>query len=737
TVWTGTQVSAGNVASLDSGGDTTLRGAVVSGKQVVAEVGTSGQGNLNIESLQDSSTYQSRSDSSGFSLTVPITGSNFSIGGSVGQTKADSDYRSANNQSGIKAGDEGFQVSVTNNTDLKGAVIASSDKAVQENRNALTTGTLTTSDIANRASYEVSSMSLAASVGSSPSTAAGTSEANGNASGTSRSAVSGGAVTITDEAGQQALTGQSATQAVASLSRDTKNANGAIAPIFSKDMVREAEANAKIVAAFGQVASKAVGDYAQEQLAHASVLRGLAAQEPDLAKKAALEQQAQAIDNQWKEGGTARVALHVSVGGLSGGIDGALGAGASALAAPEIAKAIDALDVPENVKQLLGQAAGAAIGATVGGTAGAAAGMNAEANNRQLHPDRKVQVARIVAQKTGQTVNPDDIKSRMLFDGEAAALQKGTYDVLTINGELSQTGACATPAACIAMANTVAGDIGSKGAVFVASPQDSAAVRYQTAIQFLGGNFETWLNAPGNEANKTEFDRRLTGTASGLVNLTDFYHVALSASAQKVAQEAGFASGATGIGVVGQALQNTFNYTAKGREAAILNTCTDCPQSMQDKPNLASLLLDIGLSATIAKDVAVVTARGLAAGATDKALLNELAANGVKFTPQNVIATGRNSSGQVVFLETGNSTAGLQHIIVEHASDFANIGVTEAQIPNAVIQAVTQGKVVGYQGYGTGRPIYEITINGQSQRIAVTVGDNGFIVGANPAGRAK
>lgn len=37
-------------------------------------------------------------------------------------------------------------------------------------------------------------------------------------------------------------------------------------------------------------------------------------------------------------------------------------------------------------------------------------------------------------------------------------------------------------------------------------------------------------------------------------------------------------------------------------------------------------------------------------------------------------------------------------------------------------------------GVQRARPIYEFTLNGQTQRIAIDVGDNGFIVGANPAG---
>ena len=78
-----------------------------------------------------------------------------------------------------------------------------------------------------------------------------------------------------------------------------------------------------------------------------------------------------------------------------------------------------------------------------------------------------------------------------------------------------------------------------------------------------------------------------------------------------------------------------------------------------------------------------------------------------------------------------------QHSVDAHGEDFANIGVSQVKIPDVVMQAATQGKLVGYQGAGTSRPIYEITINGQTQRIAVTTGNNGFIVGANPAGGVK
>lgn len=90
-------------------------------------------------------------------------------------------------------------------------------------------------------------------------------------------------------------------------------------------------------------------------------------------------------------------------------------------------------------------------------------------------------------------------------------------------------------------------------------------------------------------------------------------------------------------------------------------------------------------------------------------------------------------------METGNSKAGLKHLIEEHskAKEFAQMGVSEAQIPEVVMKAVSEGRLVGHQGSGIGRPIYEVSINGKMQRIAVNVSDNGYVVGANPRGSIK
>jgi hypothetical protein len=84
-----------------------------------------------------------------------------------------------------------------------------------------------------------------------------------------------------------------------------------------------------------------------------------------------------------------------------------------------------------------------------------------------------------------------------------------------------------------------------------------------------------------------------------------------------------------------------------------------------------------------------------ASQAPKNGLLNELAQQGVKHTPENVVAIAKDAGGKIVFLEKGSPKAGLQHIVEQHGSQFARQGIAEAQIPEAVMAAVTRGKQVG------------------------------------------
>ncbi|MFT3759169.1 hemagglutinin repeat-containing protein [Thauera sp.] len=62
-----TNTAAGSTVQ-QAGGDTAIRGALAQGERVVPDIG----GHLDIESLQDTSTYDSRQRNAGFSISVPI-----------------------------------------------------------------------------------------------------------------------------------------------------------------------------------------------------------------------------------------------------------------------------------------------------------------------------------------------------------------------------------------------------------------------------------------------------------------------------------------------------------------------------------------------------------------------------------------------------------------------------------------------------------------------------------------
>lgn len=71
-----------------------------------------------------------------------------SVSGGISKDNIHSNYESATDQAGIRAGEEGFDISVKDNTDLKGRVIGSD---ASKDKNTLTTGTLRWEDKENKA----------------------------------------------------------------------------------------------------------------------------------------------------------------------------------------------------------------------------------------------------------------------------------------------------------------------------------------------------------------------------------------------------------------------------------------------------------------------------------------------------------------------------------------------------------------------------------------------------------
>ena len=118
---------------------------------------------------------------------------------------------------------------------------------------------------------------------------------------------------------------------------------------------------------------------------------------------------------------------------------------------------------------------------------------------------------------------------------------------------------------------------------------------------------------------------------------------------------------------------------------------------------------------------------------TKEMLIATLRDAGVKHTPEKIVDIRRTRDGRVIFLEDGSSWAGLQHIVTRHEEDFVRRGIAREDMAQAVMTAAIEGEIVGMQG---NRPVYKISDKGQEQLIAVTVSDNGYIVGANPVSLA-
>ncbi|NVM78453.1 filamentous hemagglutinin [Duganella sp. SG902] len=405
--YTNTHVTAGGNVSVTSGGDTTLKGGVIASDSVVAQVG----GNLNIESLQDSSKFDSKQSSSGFNASLcipPFCYGTSTVGISVGKSNVNGDFLSVLEQSGIKAGDGGFQVTVVGNTDLKGGVLSSSQVAVDQGSNLLMTGSLTSSDLQNKDEYSASGYSLSASVSgklgdqipppekkltddqktaataaSKPGASAGFGSENGSQSSTTVSGISGGLIVITDPT-KQLATGTDAATVLSTINRDltTETADaGALAKGWdAQQLQKEIDAQIAITQEFSKQAPKAIADFAQKQM---DELKKANASEAEIAK--------------WDEGGEYRVALHTISGALTGGIGGAVGAATVAGSAEYLNKLQSMTEAalveqglsPEVAKmfaQGLAETTSLTMGAIVGGVEGGAAALATDTNNRQLHP---------------------------------------------------------------------------------------------------------------------------------------------------------------------------------------------------------------------------------------------------------------------------------------------------------------------------------------------------------------
>lgn len=336
-------IGTGTVA-LNSGGDTNLKGAVVSGNTVIANVG----GDLNIESRPDIATYSEKM--TGGSLSISASG----LSGGLNQSTAKGNYSNVSEQSGILAGEGGYHIAVGGGVDLKGGVIAS--KAEQD-KNALSADHLTYSDIENQSKASSSNIGVGLTASGLPIPYVGQ-PAKEEDRGVAKATLTPGKLTLTNQ-----------TQDVSGLNADLSKANTQV----EKYDIDRLKAKQESAAAFSELMNMAVGEISSRL--------------------------------GFDEGSTEKVAMHAAVGALTAilaGGDagrGALAGGAQELIGAVINKALmDNPNMTQEERNALGQWAAVVVGSIVGGEAGAATALDAETFNRQLH----IKEAQLIASSAAQ-----------------------------------------------------------------------------------------------------------------------------------------------------------------------------------------------------------------------------------------------------------------------------------------------------------------------------------------------
>ncbi|WP_175734538.1 contact-dependent inhibition toxin BcpA [Burkholderia ambifaria] len=509
-------VNAANGVTIISGGDTNIIGSNVNGKQVNADVG----GNLNIASVQDTMSSAAHQSSSGGGFSISQGGGSASFSQSKGD--AVGSYAGVNEQAGIRAGDGGFNINVTGNTDLKGGLIASEADA---SKNTLTTGSLSSSDIRNQSHYDANSSGFSAGVttgdgGMNFGTHGSTSGKNaggaapmlgqsdsGSDTATTKSGVSAGTVTITDLANQK--------QDVASLNRDTTDTNGTVAKLPDMQNLLSNQADMMAAAsAAGEAVSRRIGDYADKMM-----------------KDAAANGDQAGVDA-WKEGGANRALMQGAgaalVTGLAGGnaVGGAAGAAIASIASGklnELSSAIAGSDPTgnANMNQALGNIVANALatgaGAAVGGEAGAFSGYNVDRFNRQLHPEEKT-LAKQLAEKSKGKYTESQIEDQMRIMG------------VSVNGSY-ESGAPAT------IVGTTPTDMGAQWVGAPATADGKMVLTQKTASanpelqSYIVANADS--AAPGQVPSQFRYDQpknsdyhfTLTGPFTRLPNQSDLNYV--------------------------------------------------------------------------------------------------------------------------------------------------------------------------------------------------------------------
>ena len=319
-------LSAGQTVTINTGGDANFLGAVVSGEQIKGKIA----GNLSLASQQDTSTF--RSDQQNTSVSATVGGGAIVFGG-FQKGKVSNDFASVQEQAGMHAGDGGFQLEVAGHTDLQGAVITSSNRAVADQLNSLQTATMAFSDLDNHAESSASAVGLSANLSKGPQRtgapppswqpgagAPSVLGASASAGSTTRSGISGAAITITDQGQQLARSGQSVEATLSGLNQAVRTGQDNGHGLTNNFDAQEFQTGLDVVQAFGQE----VGTFVAIKAAKAEQLKAELAFEKEKPESkrdpAKVDQLSRELDaaKSWAPGGTSRQLVTAFTAAVSG-----------------------------------------------------------------------------------------------------------------------------------------------------------------------------------------------------------------------------------------------------------------------------------------------------------------------------------------------------------------------------------------------------------------------------------
>lgn len=368
------QINVGGTSTFDIGRDVNINGGVINTGSAQGQI----RGDVNIESLQDTYSYNSKQKNAGFSADLDMTGgkgSSLSING--GKTNINADHKAVGQQSGLFTKDGGIDLIVDGKTTLIGGAITTTEAAQRAGRNNyVSKGGITTQDIENTSRYKGDALLVGLSLGNTT----GKPQANMNGLGYGTDSDNQTSITrsgITGIAGNSGITTDNRAEYAGILE------NGFDANRINEELA----AQTQITKEFGKEAPKAVAEFSQNRI---NAIKA----DPSLSVNEKLVAIAK-----WDEGGVYRVAAHTALGALgTGSLEGALTTGGVAAAAPtlndvqtKLASALIDKGMSEDIANgtasgvisltLLG--AGTAVGLDTSSTVTA---INVDANNRQLHP---------------------------------------------------------------------------------------------------------------------------------------------------------------------------------------------------------------------------------------------------------------------------------------------------------------------------------------------------------------